>query len=193
MTPADTGGAAADVGPGLVAPGLVAEPGGLLTGLPPVVSPQTRLLLLGSFPSVASLAAQQYYGHPRNQFWALLAALWGLDLRSMPYPQRLDLVRQRGLGIWDIYARCRRPGSLDAAIIEAEPNPLAALVTTLPALAAIAHNGGEAARAMKLTAALGLPVYRLPSTSPANASWSFERKREAWAAVFAAHGMMAPL
>ena len=172
-------------------PDYPAEP--LLIGLPPVVGPHTRLLLLGSFPSVASLAAQQYYGHPRNQFWPLLSALWGVDLRTPPYPQRLDLLRQRGLGIWDIYARCRRPGSLDAAITEAQPNPLAALVATLPALAAIAHNGGESARAMRITAALGLPVYRLPSTSPANASWSFERKCAAWAAVLAAHGMMAAL
>ena len=167
-----------------------AAPDALLQGLAPVVGPGTRLLLLGSFPSVASLAAQQYYAHPRNQFWPMLSALWGLDLRAMPYAQRLDAVRERGLGIWDVYARCRRPGSLDAAITEAELNPLAALAATLPRLAAVAHNGGESARTMGLTRALGLPVYRLPSTSPAHASWSFERKRAAWAEVFAAQGMM---
>ena len=170
-----------------------AEPDGLLTGLPAVVSPRTRLLLLGSFPGVASLQAQQYYGHARNQFWPILSALWGVDLRALPYAQRLDLLRERGLGLWDVYARCRRPGSLDSAITETVPNPLAALAATLPALAAIAHNGGESARAMKVTAALGLPVYRLPSTSPAHASWSFERKLAAWAAVFGAHGMMPTL
>ena len=164
----------------------LAEPDALLTGLPPVAGPRTRLLLLGSFPGVASLQAQQYYGHGRNQFWPILSALWGVDLRAMPYAQRLDVLRTHGLGLWDVYARCRRPGSLDSAITEAEPNPLAAL-------AAIAHNGGESARAMKVTQALGLPVYRLPSTSPANASWSFERKRAAWALVFSAHGMMATL
>jgi len=166
-----------------------AERGPVLQGLAPVVGPATRLLLLGSFPSVASLAAQQYYAHPRNQFWPLLSALWGLDLRSLTYGQRLDEVRTRGLGIWDVYARCQRPGSLDSAITDAEPNNLPALAATLPALAAIAHNGGESARAMRVTAALGLPVYRLPSTSPANASWSFERKLAAWRAVFEAHGI----
>ena len=139
---------------------------------------------------MASLAAQQYYAHPRNQFWPMLSALWGVDLRAMPYAQRLDAVRERGLGIWDVYARCRRPGSLDAAITEAELNPLAALAATLPRLAAVVHNGGESARTMGLTRALGLPVYRLPSTSPAHASWSFERKRAVWAEVFAAQGMM---
>ena len=176
-----------------VAQTRAAEPDTLLTGLPAVVSPRTRLLLLGSFPGVASLQAQQYYGHARNQFWPILSALWGVDLRALPYAQRLDLLRERGLGLWDVYARCRRPGSLDSAITEAVPNPLAALAATLPALAAIAHNGAESARAMKVTAALGLPVYRLPSTSPANASWSFERKLAAWAAVFGAHGMMPTL
>ena len=161
-----------------------------LQGLAAVVGPGTRLLLLGSFPSVASLAAQQYYAHPRNQFWPLLSVLWGLDLRALPYPQRLDQVRRHGLGLWDIYARCHRPGSLDSAISEAELNPLAELAASLPALVAIVHNGAESARAAKITRGLGLPVYRLPSTSPAHASWSFERKRAAWAEVFGGHGMM---
>lgn len=160
-----------------------------LQGLAPVVGPGTRLLVLGSFPSVASLLAQQYYAHPRNQFWPLLSAIWGLDLRALPYAQRLDEVRRRGLGIWDVYAACRRPGSLDSAITDAVPNDLRGLAATLPQLAAIAHNGGESARAMRVTRTLGLPVLRLPSTSPANASWSFERKLAAWRAAFAAHGI----
>ena len=155
-----------------------------LTGLAPVVGPHTRLLLLGSFPSVASLAAQQYYAHPRNQFWPILSELWGLDLRALTYEERLQQVRERGLGIWDIYARCRREGSLDSAIEAAELNDLPGLCQQLPTLLAVAHNGGESARAMRITRALGLPVHRLPSTSPANASWSFARKCAAWREVF---------
>lgn len=155
-----------------------------LTGLAPVVGPRTRLLLLGSFPSVASLAAQQYYAHPRNQFWPILSELWGLDLRALTYEERLQQVRERGLGIWDIYARCRREGSLDSAIEAAELNDLPGLCQQLPTLLAVAHNGGESARAMRITRALGLPVHRLPSTSPANASWSFARKCAAWREVF---------
>ena len=161
-----------------------------LYGLPPVAGPATRLLLLGSFPGMASLAAQQYYGHPRNQFWPILAALWGVDLPALPYAQRLAVLAERGLGLWDVYASCQRQGSLDSAITAPEPNDLAALARGLPLLQAVAHNGAESARAMRVTAALGLAVHRLPSTSPANASWSFERKRAAWAAVFAKHGMM---
>lgn len=162
-----------------------------LYGLAPVAGPATRLLLLGSFPGSASLAAQQYYGHPRNQFWPILGALWGLaHLPARPYAERLALMQAHGLGLWDVYASCQRQGSLDSAIRDAEPNDLAGLARRLPLLQAVAHNGGESARAMRVTRALGLPVYRLPSTSPANASWSFERKRAAWAEVFAKHGMM---
>jgi len=162
-----------------------------LRGLAPVVAVRTRLLVLGSFPSAASLAAQQYYAHPRNQFWIILSALWDIDLRALPYARRLAEARRRGLGIWDVYASCRREGSLDSAIEAAVPNDLAALVARLPRLAAIAHNGGESARAMRLTRSLAGEVVRLPSSSPANASWSLARKVDAWRALFARHGLAA--
>jgi hypoxanthine-DNA glycosylase len=161
-----------------------------LQGLAPIAGRGARLLLLGSFPSAASLAAQQYYAHPRNHFWPILSALWGEDLATLPYPRRVAALRRRGLAVWDIYAACRREGSLDSAIEDARPNDLAALAKRLPKLAGIAHNGGESARAMRVTRALGLPVHRLPSTSPANASWSFERKLAAWRDVFARHGLL---
>ena len=159
----------------------------LLRGLPPVLGPHTRLLVLGSFPGAASLAQQQYYAHPRNQFWPLLGALWGVDLPALGYADRLAVARDRGLGIWDVYARCRREGSLDSAIEAAEPNDLLGLARRLPKLEALAHNGGESARSMRVTRLLGLPVHRLPSTSPAHASWSFERKCAAWAEVLLRH------
>lgn len=161
-----------------------------LVGLAPAVTNDTRLLLLGSFPGVASLRAGQYYAHPRNHFWPILGALWQFDWRALDYAARLALVGRRGLGIWDVYAACRREGSLDTAIEDAVPNDLAGLAAQLPALRAIAHNGAESARAMRLTRALGLAVVRLPSTSPANASWSFERKLAAWRAVFDQHGLL---
>ena len=162
-----------------------------LVGLPPVIGPDTRLLVLGSFPGVASLRAQQYYGHPQNQFWKILSALWGVDLVGLPYEERLVVVRARGLGIWDVYGACEREGSLDADIRHAELNDFARLMRECPGLQAIAHNGGESFRHAKHTQALGLPVHKLPSTSPANASWSFERKLAAWRAVFAASGLLA--
>lgn len=162
-----------------------------LQGLPPVIGRNARLLILGSFPGVASLCAQQYYGHPRNQFWPLLSAIWGVDLVAAPYHARLAELRRRGLGLWDVYASCLREGSLDQAIEAAELNDLASLLQRAPRLQLVAHNGGESARAMRHIRALGLPVRRLPSCSPANASWSFERKLLAWREAFQAAGLCA--
>ena len=171
------------------------EPDGVqkrLDGLPPIVSADTRLLILGSFPGVASLRAQQYYGHPQNQFWKILQAIWPqhpVAAGEGSYSQRCQWLLDRGLGLWDVYASCERAGSLDSAIENARMNNLAGLAQRAPQLRAIAHNGGESARAMRATRELGFPVYRLPSTSPANASWSFQRKLVAWRAVFQEHGV----
>ncbi len=163
-----------------------------LFGLAPVIGPRTRLLVLGSFPGVASLQAQQYYGHPRNHFWPLVGALWQVDLTAMPYAQRIAWLLDHDLGLWDVYASCRRVGSLDSAIRDAEFNDLAGLRLHAPALAAVAHNGGESARALRQTSALGVPVFRLPSSSPANASWSFARKLDAWRAAALGAGLCLP-
>ena len=164
-----------------------------LVGLAPIVSRNTRLLVLGSFPSVASLARQQYYAHPHNHFWPILQAIWPASpfaTSADSYEKRSTWLLDRGLGVWDVYASCERAGSLDAAIRDAEVNDFAALRRLCPQLAAIAHNGGESFRHAKYTAALGLPVYKLPSTSPANASWSFARKLAAWREVVAAAGLL---
>jgi hypoxanthine-DNA glycosylase len=169
--------------------GLEPGVGPRLQGLPPVLSRRTRLLVLGSFPGVASLQAQQYYGHPRNAFWPLVGSLLGEDLPSLPYRRRLAVLRSRGVGLWDVYASCRHAGSLDQAIEDAEWNDFAALHRLAPDLQHVVHNGGESARATRLLAGLGYTVARLPSTSPANASWSFERKRQAWQAAFSAAGL----
>ena len=160
-----------------------------MTCLPPVIGRLTRLVLLGSFPGAASLAAGQYYAHPRNQFWPLLSALLGEELAALDYAARLQRLRAHGLGLWDVIAACRREGSLDSSIRDARYNDLPSLRRRAPGLVAVAHNGGESARAMRITGQLGLQVHRLPSSSPANASWSFERKLAAWREVFAACGV----
>jgi hypoxanthine-DNA glycosylase len=165
---------------------------GLLQGLPPVIERRTRLVVLGSFPGTASLAAGQYYAHPRNQFWPLVSALLGEDLGALDYGRRLQVLRAHHLGLWDVIGECRRDGSLDSAIRDARWNDLASLLRRAPALVAVAHNGGASARAMRVTAELGLRVFRLPSTSPANASWSFERKLAAWREAFDACGVPGP-
>lgn len=154
-----------------------------------MVDARTRLIVLGSFPGVASLRERQYYAHPRNQFWTILSALWQVDLTGLAYPARLDAMLAHGLGLWDVYASCQREGSLDSAIEAAKLNDLASLRRLAPKLQAVAHNGGESARHRGVTEALGVSVLRLPSTSPANASWTFERKLAAWRVALVDHGV----
>jgi hypoxanthine-DNA glycosylase len=158
-----------------------------LLGLAPVLDANTRVLVLGSFPGVASLRAQQYYGHPQNHFWKILGALWHLPLPSMTYPERVAALLDHRLGVWDVYGACEREGSLDANIRNAEVNDFAWVQRSCPRLEAIAHNGGESFRHARHTEKLGVPVYKLPSTSPANASWSFDRKLAAWSEVLLRH------
>ncbi len=177
-------------GPNVNAPSSSSPAPARRVGLPPLTCADTRLLLLGSFPSVASLNAGQYYAHPRNQFWPLLGALFELDLAAMPYAARVDAVLRRGVGIWDVYAACRREGSLDTSITAGEANDLAGLVATLPRLQGIAHNGGASARFLRQTRGLAAQVWQLPSSSPANASWSFARKLAAWRVVFVHCGLI---
>lgn len=108
-----------------------------------------------------------------------------MDMCGSSYQIRSEWLLGRGVGLWDVYAACERQGSLDSAIRSATLNDLAGLTRLCPALTAIAHNGGESFKQVRYTRSLGLPVFRLPSTSPANASWSFERKLAAWRDVFA--------
>jgi hypoxanthine-DNA glycosylase len=155
----------------------------ILTGLPPVIDQRARVLILGSFPSTASLAAQQYYAHPQNQFWRVLGAVIELPLKEMDYAARIAAVQDAGIAIWDVFASCERAGSLDTAIRDALPNPLAELRMSAPALRRVCFNGRMAARRIREVEAMGFDALVLPSTSPANASWSFERKLVAWRAA----------
>ena len=170
----------------------------LLSGLAPIADSQTRLLVLGSFPGVKSLQLQQYYAHPQNQFWRILGTLWDQPLQQLDYAGRCQQALAHGLGIWDVYASCEREGSLDSAIRNAELNDFPALLRRCPRLTGIAHNGGESFRHVRAVeqslAHAGLAgrvrLHKLPSTSPANASWTFERKLAAWRAVMQEHGLV---
>ncbi len=221
----------------------------MLTGLPPLVCRHTRLLILGSFPGAASLASQQYYGHPQNQFWRILQALLPcspIDISANSYKIRSEWMLSQGVGLWDVYAACERQGSLDSNIRKPVVNDFSQVRRLCPQLQAIAHNGGESFKhARHVSAALtgiersagppqassapsggsalhevnsvgakersaGPPqassapsrgsalhevnsvevlFHKLPSTSPAHASWSFERKLAAWREVFEKHGL----
>jgi hypoxanthine-DNA glycosylase len=154
--------------------------GPLLAGLPPVVAPDTRILVLGSFPGAASLAAQQYYAHPRNQFWRLVSALVGEDLAGLPYDERLPRLLAHGFGLWDVLGACEREGSLDSAIRKPAANDFARLRELCPLLQTVGFNGQTSGKFAPQFAAEGYRTLVLPSTSPANASLTLAHKLEQW-------------
>lgn len=163
-----------------------------LRGFAPVIDAGVHTLILGSFPSEASLAAGQYYAHPRNQFWPILGQILGEPLAALDYPQRLARMLAHGIGLWDVLGACERAGSLDADIRAAQPNDFAPLLARAPRLVLVLFNGQAAGRYAPRFAAAGLAVAVLPSTSPAHAGRSLEQKLACWRAALAAAGRSAP-
>ena len=151
-----------------------------LVGLAPVIDPNTRILILGSFPGAASLAAQQYYAHPRNGLWPILSALTGEDLVSLPYAERLPRLLAHGFGLWDVLGACEREGSLDSAIRNPAANDFARLHRLCPALETVGFNGQTSGKFAPQFAAAGYRTVVLPSTSPAYAGLSFDEKLLQW-------------
>ena len=162
-----------------------ADPQAVKSCLPPVARPDARLLILGSLPGEASLRAERYYAHPRNQFWRLLETVLEEPLEPLEYQARLDVLQRRGVALWDTVATARRRGSLDADMREVARNPLKELLATLPRVEAVGFNGGTAARiGRRELGATGLHLIDLPSSSPA-LTMPFAAKAERWAALSA--------
>ncbi len=163
------------------------QPEPLARSFAPLVRDDARVLVLGSMPGRASLAAQQYYAHPRNAFWPIIAAHCGID-PAADYAARAAALLDAGIALWDVLGECRRRGSLDADIelAEARPNAIAALLDAHPRIARVCCNGATAAR---LYRRFGLPLpprlelLQLPSTSPAHAGMGFAEKMRRWHAA----------
>ena len=155
------------------------------SGIAPIIPPDARLLILGSLPGDASLAAARYYAHPRNLFWRLLGGVLGSDLAAMDYEARLAVLAKARIGLWDTVASAQRPGSLDTAMRAVEANPLADCVAGLPQLRGVAFNGASAAKIGR-RALTGRPhpaLIDLPSSSPAHAAMSFAEKASRWSVL----------
>lgn len=150
----------------------------------PLLPPRPRVLVLGSMPSVQSLKQQAYYGHPRNRFWPLIAALFDGDAQA-PYAQRVQHLLDQDIALWDVLARCIRPGSADAAIrSDSEiPNRIDRLLNEYPGISRVYFNGAAAQTCFQrhFSHLTTLNSQRLPSTSPANAAWSLNDLIRDWA------------
>lgn len=151
-------------------------------GLPPVLDAATRVLVLGSFPGEASLAAGQYYAHPRNHFWPLMEAILREALRPLAYADRLARLREHGIGLWDTIVACRRDGSLDADIRDATRAEVARVRRDARSVGLVCFNGLTAARAAPAFAAAGYATVALPSTSPAH-TMPLADKLAAWSVI----------
>ena len=150
----------------------------------PLCDERSRVLILGSFPSVKSRAQQFYYGHPQNRFWKVLAAVLGAPV-PQTVPEKKTLLLSHGVALWDVIESCEITGSSDASIREVKVNDLNGLLARCPQIAAIYVNGQTAYRYYEKYARplCGRDAVPLPSTSPANAAWSLERLIGAWGVI----------
>lgn len=161
-----------------------------LYSFPPSASAHARVLILGSMPGAASLAASHYYAHPRNQFWRILSELLHCDLVAQRYPQRLQTLNNSGIALWDVLQSCCRPGSLDADIAadSIRANDFCDFFRRHPQIDHVFFNGAAAERYFKQHVQQQqvlppLQYRRLPSTSPAHAALDFTGKLVAWRAI----------
>ncbi len=152
---------------------------------PPLVGSSPKVLILGSIPGIASLQAQQYYAHPRNAFWPIMAEIFGLAIDA-PYSQRCQQLTANDIAVWDVLKACHRPGSLDQNIDTEtiEANDFAAFLLQHNTIEAIFFNGGKSEqifrRYVRTEITASIKLEKLPSTSPAHAALNFEQKLKAW-------------
>ncbi len=136
-------------------------------------------LILGSFPSLASLGKVQYYGHPQNHFWRLVGAVIGEPLPEMDYERRLSTLLKHRIGLWDIIGACARAGSLDSNIRNPRHNDFSRVTSVAKKLRRVCFNGKTAGKMEPLFAEWGFETIVLPSSSPANTT-RFDEKLKQW-------------
>ncbi len=148
--------------------------------IPPVFDKNSRVLILGSFPSVKSRETGFFYGHPRNRFWKVVSVIFGEET-PRTVEEKKDLLLRNGVALWDVLHSCEIRGSSDASIKNAVPNDLSVILGAAD-IKAIFTNGGAAYKYYVRYAqpSTGRPAVHLPSTSPANASLSAEKLIDEW-------------
>ena len=151
--------------------------------IPPLYSKDSRVLILGSFPSVKSREESFFYGHPQNRFWKVIAALFGCDV-PINTQQKASLIIENRLALWDVIASCEITGSSDSSIKRVVPNNIGAIINESN-IERIFVNGKTAEKYYKkyLEKAVGIKATVLPSTSPANAAVSLQELIESWSVI----------
>lgn len=151
--------------------------------IPPLYDERSRVLILGSFPSVKSREAQFFYGHPQNRFWKVLAAVLECPV-PQTVPEKRAMLHAHHIALWDVIGSCEIEGSADSSIRNALPNDLTPILRTAD-IRSIYCNGATSHRLYQkyLAPQTGCAAEKLPSTSPANAAWSVERLIEVWRQV----------
>lgn len=149
----------------------------------PIYDKDSRVLILGSFPSVKSREGQFFYHHPQNRFWRVLAAVTGEAVPETIEEKRAFLLREH-IAVWDVIASCEIEGSSDSSIRNAKPNDVGRILAAAD-IRAVYVNGGTAFRLYEkyLRPATGREAVKLPSTSPANAAFSLDRLTKEWSRV----------
>jgi hypoxanthine-DNA glycosylase len=159
-----------------------------IVGLPPVITENSKVLILGSMPSVLSLTHQEYYGNPRNHFWKIIFGLFD-ETTVENYEDKIEFVKQKGIALWDTIGTCYRDGSLDSAIKGEEPNDIPRLINEFPSIQLIACNGTKSFHTLKKyylpESLFNIPVIKLPSSSPIPGKFNknMEEKLEIWKQV----------
>lgn len=156
----------------------------VVRSFPPIVDSNSRILILGSMPGQESLRKQQYYAHPRNQFWKIIFTLFEEPIEES-YSKRIAFLRDRGIALWDVINVCFREGSLDSSIKEEKVNDFKAFFSQYPNIKYVYFNGVKAYETFRKKIGFdfpGLTFKKLPSTSPANAV-KFEIKLREWAEI----------
>ncbi|MBO4385101.1 MAG: DNA-deoxyinosine glycosylase [Clostridia bacterium] len=149
----------------------------------PVYDGNSRILILGSFPSAASREAMFYYGHRRNRFWKVLSALYGEEIPDCVEGKKAFLL-DHGIALWDSIGACAITGSSDASIRDAVPNKISELLKKAPIERIFANGKASFACYEKYVfPETGIHAVPLPSTSPANAAWDLEKLKEAWRVI----------
>lgn len=157
-----------------------------IVAFPPILSPHAHTLILGTMPGVRSLQANQYYAHPQNQFWRFMGDIYGAG-PELPYAERVQILKDSGVSVWDVVHACEREGSMDADIREEIVNDFAAFYGENPGIARVVFDSLTAETIYKKRVlphlTKELTYIRVPSPSPAHARLRYEDKLALWRAA----------